>query len=198
MINQLENNNNIEFFYDSRKSCYIIQDRDKPEWSIEVSELELLENNTGDSLKALLETRIQSLKNKFKEDTKNLFGEEDTTVNKFYLNEPVNEVRYPPCNETDMIDYTMVNPLDVNFNITLDGGIIDEHLLRVNASNVTCSSCNDTGIVDSYMYGQYECTACDQPVQSKEKEISAWDKKLKEELENGDDTWGSIAKKYRK
>ena len=30
------------------------------------------------------------------------------------------------------------------------------------------------------------------------KEESSWDKKLKEELNNGDDTWGSIAKRYKK
>ena len=62
-----------------------------------------------------------------------------------------------------------------------------------------CTSCNDTGIVDSYMYGQYECTACDMTkAPKKEKELSAWDKKLKEELDRGDDTWGSITKKYKK
>ena len=67
-------------------------------------------------------------------------------------------------------------------------------------SGPKCSACNDTGIVDSYMYGQYECTACSNKTEEKkpEKEMSAWDKKLKEELDNGDDTWGSIVKKYKK
>jgi hypothetical protein len=50
-------------------------------------------------------------------------------------------------------------------------------------------------------YGILECEDCKdqwEEVLKKEETLSTWDKKLKEELENGDDIWGSIAKKYKK
>ena len=98
---------------------------------------------------------------------------------------------YNSLTNTDSgLTYTLTNPCDnVGYAMAED-----------KSQNYKCSQCADTGIVDSHVYGSWPCTDCENGIRDKqpEKELSAWDKKLKEELERGDDIWGSISKKYKK
>jgi hypothetical protein len=99
---------------------------------------------------------------------------------------------YVTANEADFYQTESSTPYIPTSSYTLTIG--DP---TVKSDKMKCTSCGDTGIIDSYMYGQYECTVCSNTTEKKEEELSAWDKKLKEELDNGDDTWGSISKKYK-
>jgi hypothetical protein len=73
--------------------------------------------------------------------------------------------------------------------------------LLAKTESFLCDTCKGSGMVDYGFYGAAECPDCKEQwdkENKKEKPLSAWDKKLKEELENGDDTWGQISRKYKK
>ena len=195
----------------------------QPGWEIDYSidnfTLQCLVDNN--EVITYIDTQIDHLKmslvNKYNEDTKN-FATHDNVVNKRYENsdnlimtgystdkweelmlEGFNSELefyaayqdYPPCDE-----YTMVNPCQAGATADLFSAIGDP---SVKSDKMKCTTCADTGIVDSAIYGTWPCPSCEpQDEPEPEKEMSAWDKKLKEELNNGDDTWGSIAKKYKK
>ena len=147
----------------------------------------------------------QSLLNRWNEDH-NKFGDYliDDPVD-FSIDYEINQ-DYDP---TYYVTYYATKPYVNSFTFSGDSLILsdDDPRLVAATSNTTfisttnpnvCPTCADTGYIDCSIYGSYECPHCSSKEEKPEKEVSAWDKKLKEELDNGDDTWGSIAKKYKK
>lgn len=84
----------------------------------------------------------------------------------------------------------------------MDNGLASAEVAAMPAPD--CPMCGDTGVVTTAGYGSWPCSCSEKTTEQKKEEWkvepeneSAWDKKLREELENGDDTWGAISKKYK-
>jgi hypothetical protein len=148
-----------------------------PEWTMTVSSLEMIQNSSIEQLADLITARAKSLHNKYDEDMKNYKPKKVT-------------VKEVPNEELILAITNSDAPLQpFTEGVATDGNgnwySLDEALSMV-----------DEWKTSSRKSAEYEIDCSRE--EDKKKEESAWDKKLKEELNNGDDIWGAIARKYKK
>jgi hypothetical protein len=193
----------ITIYFSSNLIDVLVSLKDMPIFTMH----ETYELDDTRSLSNLIHKLCLSLKNKYKEDIKN-FSDEfiEKEISNYKEKVTLADIHMDISEDIENMTTDMFNSIYIDSEVNPDFYLsvpvehikIKDNSWIIKTESNLCNTCKGSGMVDYGFYGAAECPDCKEQWDKEQKPLSAWDKKLKEELENGDDTWGSISRKFKK